>query len=336
MNFSSDFPYAFGTPAASALFRQTAADFQVDEMLGFSPDGSGEHVYLHIQKRGENTGWIAREIAALAGVKEMDVGFGGRKDRHAITTQWFSVYLPPGKPEPDWNLLANDQVSLLAATRHARKLRRGEHQANRFQIRLRHVTTANPVQLEQRVEAVLRQGVPNYFGEQRFGNSGGNLEAVERVLIERKPARSRSEKGMIISAARSWLFNQVLAERIRRADWREAIAGEPGSSATGPLWGRGRPLVQGELALVEQQVLAPWSSWCDALEHQGLSQERRPLLLQPVDSSWQWQDGDLLLSFTLAAGEFATSVLREVARLESGRGDGPTSESGTFLAAQPT
>ena len=93
MHFNPDFPCAYGEPLGSAVFRQFPEDFQVEEVLGYEPVGEGEHVYLHVIKRGENTAWIAKQIANLAGVQEMDVGYGGRKDRHAVTSQWFSVYL---------------------------------------------------------------------------------------------------------------------------------------------------------------------------------------------------------------------------------------------------
>lgn len=312
MHFNPDFPCAYGEPLASAVFRQLPEDFQVEEVLGYEPMGEGEHVYLHVIKRGENTAWIAKQIASLAGVQEMDVGYAGRKDRHAVTSQWFSVYLPPSKPEPDWQQLVNENLKLLAVGRHNHKLRRGEHQANRFVIRLREVTGADREVLQQRLQTIRENGVPNYFGEQRFGREYNNLNQAESLLIDRKPIKSRSEKGIILSAARSWVFNLVLAERVRQNNWRDMIDGEPQESPSGPLWGRGRAITRGELATLEQQVLEPWAEWCNALEHQGLQQERRALVLQPEVMQWQWLENDLEISFSLSAGEFATAVLKEI------------------------
>ena len=151
--FSLEFPRAYGAVTASAIFRAQPEDFQVDEDLGYVPSGVGEHVFLHICKRGENTAWVAGRIAELANVNVTDIGYCGRKDRHAVTAQWFSVYLPKA-PEPDWALLNTDSIQLLSASRHQTKLRRGEHQQNNFVIRLRDVQTENRAQLEIKIDAI--------------------------------------------------------------------------------------------------------------------------------------------------------------------------------------
>src|SRR5690606_26486367 len=124
-----------------AGFRVEPEDFQVDEITGFKPAGAGEHSVLKVRKRGENTAWIAGQIARLAGVSNNDVGYCGLKDRQAVTSQWFSVYLPGRVDEPDWAQLYADSVTLLASDRHSKKLRRGEDLGNRFLIHLRNVVT---------------------------------------------------------------------------------------------------------------------------------------------------------------------------------------------------
>lgn len=311
-DFSLDFPYAYGAPQASAQFRVEPEDFRVDEVLGFQPSGEGEHWLLQIRKRGENTAWVAQEIARLAGVSERDVGYCGRKDRHAVTCQWFSVHLP-GQPAPDWQALNSDSVQLLASGRHARKLRRGAHAANRFVIRLRNFSSVSDT--PQRLERVFAQGVPNYFGEQRFGSQGSNLHRAQALLAERRSIRNRTQRSMALSAARSWLFNRVLSARVEQNNWRSALPGDPHASVSGPLWGRGRSLAKDQTLDLETQVLTPWAPWCTGLEHVGLQQERRPLVLRPQEASWRWLDQDLEVSFTLEPGAFATSVLREIATL---------------------
>jgi peroxiredoxin len=137
------------------------------------------------------------------------------------------------------------------------------------------------------------------------------------LLVEGKRIRNRQERGMILSAARSWLFNQVLAERVRQGNWQSLLPGDPMPVASGPLWGRGRPLSSDQTGALEQQALAPWGEWCSGLEHVGLSQERRALQLPVTDPQWRWLDQDLELTFTLSSGEFATAVLRELVQLES-------------------
>jgi tRNA pseudouridine13 synthase len=315
--FSLEFPRAYGALTASAIFRAQPEDFQVDEDLGYAPSGSGEHVFLHICKRGENTAWVAGKIAELANVNVTDIGYCGRKDRHAVTAQWFSVYLPKA-PEPDWGILNTESIQLLSASRHHHKLRRGEHQQNNFVIRLRNVQTPNRDLLQQKIDAVFTQGVPNYFGEQRFGIGGNNLNEAEAILVGGKRYRDKQKRGLMLSAARSYLFNQVLAARVLANNWMNLIDGEISPQSSGPLWGRGRPLVSAALLEVEQEALSGWASWCDGLEHAGLSQERRALQLIPRNPAYSWDGDDLILQFALDAGEFATAILREIAALQAG------------------
>lgn len=316
--FTIDFPKAFGTPEASAIFRQEPEDFQVDEDLGFTPCGEGEHVYLHVYKRGENTAWVAEQIALLANVKPMDVSYCGRKDRQAVTMQWFSVYLPPKRDllMPDWALLNSSSIRVMAVSRHTHKLRRGEHSSNYFVIRLRQIQTEDVQALEQRIARVFAQGVPNYFGEQRFGREGNNLREAEAFLVGGKRYRDRQKQGLILSSARSYLFNLVLAKRVSMGNWNQLIDGEPLAKPSGPLWGRGRSLALSELLILESDVLSQWQDWCNALEHKGLNQERRFLNLEINSGSFRWLDNrDLEISFRLEAGAFATSVMAELFNL---------------------
>ncbi len=312
--FSLDFPRAYGELNASAIFRDLPEDFKVDEDLGFEPLGVGEHVYLQILKRGENTAWVAGKIAELANVSVNDIGYAGRKDRHAVTTQWFSVYLPKNA-EPDWALLNSDSVYVIRVARHQQKLRRGDHCQNYFVIRLRDVQTNDRAILEEKIHKVLALGVPNYFGEQRFGFNGNNLVEAEAILVGGKRYKDKQKRGLMLSAGRSYLFNQVLAARVLAGNWQQLMSGDPEPHSSGPLWGRGRSLASEDVLALEQSVLADWQPWCDGLEHAGLSQERRPLGLLPSNTHWRWIENDLELSFSLAAGEFATAILRELAHL---------------------
>ena len=316
-DFSLDFPYAYGQPDVTAAFRVEPEDFQVDEYLGFDPVGEGEHVYLHIWKRGENTAWVAEKIAELAHVHPMDVGYCGRKDRHAVTSQWFSVYLPKKELEPDWSLLNSDSINILSLRRHSHKLRRGDHETNRFIIRLRDLDIADTVAFEKRISTVFEQGVPNYYGEQRFGRDGNNLLEAQVILVEGKRIRDKQKRGLMLSAARSYLFNQVLSARVIAKSWNSLIEGEPESFPTAPLWGRGRSAATGDALQVEKLAMEPWLEWCNGLEHAGLLQERRALILKPHAASWRWNHSDLAVSFELGSGEFATTILRELVILQS-------------------
>lgn len=321
-SFSLDWAYAYGKPEVTGLFRQSPEDFQVVEHLGFELSGQGEHVYLHLEKRGENTDWLARQIARFAGVHSNDVSYAGMKDRHAVTSQWFSVYFPKGT-EPNWHELESETLRLLEVTRHTQKLRRGAHQSNHFCIRL-HQLEGDLAGLPERLERVIAGGIPNYFGLQRFGHSGNNLLEANRLLVEGTRIANRQKRGLMMSAARSYLFNQVLSERIKAGTWKTQLEGEVCTEegfGTGPLWGRGRSPVSAECAALEARVLSDLVSWCDGLEHVGLSQERRSLMLKPQQFTARLIDVDqasgttLEVSFSLPPGTYATAILREISLL---------------------
>lgn len=329
--------YACGASPVRARLRCSPEDFRVDEDLGFPPDGEGQHVLVQVRKRGANTEWVARQLARHAGVASADVGFAGLKDRDAVTTQWFSVDLA-GCPEPEWSTLDAEGVEVLGRACHRRKLRRGMLQGNHFDLVLRELSGPRE-ELEARLRQVAKRGVPNYFGEQRFGRDGGNLIAAEALLSGGRRERNRHKRGLYLSAARSYLFNTVLSHRVARGDWRRALPGEVLMPAdvgslvvtdavdekialqvkrgelrpTGPLWGRGRPLPRGEALALEEAALEKLAAWCRGLEFVGLKQDRRPLALPVCQLDWNFVDARTLrLRFKLPPGGYATTVLREL------------------------
>jgi len=334
-SFPTHYSYLYGKPEGSALIRSCNEDFQVVEQLGFEPEGEGEHLFLYIRKNGENTDWVARQLARFCQISPRDVGYAGKKDRHAVTEQWFSVALPQHRVL-NWNLFGGDSIEVLKTARHPRKLRLGALQGNRFRLRLRDVS--HPEELVARLEQI-KQGVPNYFGEQRFGQDGGNLQKGLELLRGERKERQRAKKGMYISAVRSWCFNHLLSQRIEQNLWGTLLAGDAlmlsGSKSTfvaetidaetvqrlvdgdvnltGAMWGRGEPLNIGDSRQWEAEQLQPWSEVLERLEHLGLRQERRSLRLLPLgleaeaESERQWW-----LQFELPSGAFATSVLREL------------------------
>lgn len=339
--FRLDWPYAFGGPSGTGIIKTQPEDFIVEEILPFTPDGSGEHVFLHIEKRGENTDFLARRLARHAGVRQQDIGFAGLKDRHGQTSQWFSVWLP-GREEPDWQALADENLKILQITRHARKLKRGALSGNHFTITLR-ACQADPVIVEQQLINIQTQGFPNYFGEQRFGRDGRNLE---KALTMFQGSRvKREQRSIYLSAARSYLFNLVLAERVTKQSWNCGLNGEilqlAGTHShfhanefdatlserlknadihtTGPLYGKGQSLVGGEVLALEQNIFFTQPEFADGLIKAGLINERRALRSLPQHLSWEWQDKNLQLSFGLTAGSYATALLREIVATENGQ-----------------
>jgi tRNA pseudouridine13 synthase len=331
----SELPRAYGTPPLTATLRSTTEDFRVEEILGYDADGEGEHALLWVEKRDANTDWVARELARFAGVSPINVGYAGLKDRHAVTRQAFTVQLP-GKADPDWNAFPHAEVKVLACTRHKRKLKRGALRGNRFVLVLREVR-GDRAQAEAVLGGIATRGVPNYFGEQRFGREGGNVAQARAMFAGRRV--DRDKRSILLSAARSQIFNSVLAARVERDAWDKPLEGEIWSLAgsrswfgpepfdgilatrlaqgdihpSGPLWGQGEPPATEAAGELERTVAAQYIDLAEGLAAARMEQERRPLRLLPKDLRWRWLDDETLeLSFELPAGAYATVVAREL------------------------
>jgi len=309
-------PNAYPASGASGTLKLLNEDFIVTELPLQLPSGEGEHIWLDIEKNGANTAFVAQQLAEAAGVQEKDVGYAGLKDRHAITRQWFSIHLPKGET-PDLTLLQHPEFKVLSQRRHLKKLRAGDLQGNRFRIVLRDVTGDRNA-IEANLQAVATHGVPNYFGAQRFGHDGGNVEQGRAMLSREIRVRHPKKKGIYLSAVRSFVFHEVLALRIAQGLWGKSLPGDVMDEAgrpTGPLWGRGRVSTTDQAQALEMSVAERHASLCDGMEHAGLDQERRALVATPVEMSWEWPQADqLVLSFSLPAGNYATSVLNEILR----------------------
>jgi len=307
-------------PLFSASIRTTPDDFQVTEELGYEFTGDGEHDFLWIEKTGANTEWVSRQLAAFAEVPARDVGYAGLKDRHAVTRQWFSV---PRWHSPDWSLPDVDGVQILDVQRHNKKLRRGAHRANHFRIVLRGDGIAEHASvLEQRVQVIREQGVPNYFGEQRFGRAGNNLQLADIFAAgKRLPRHKRS---IAISTIRSFLFNEYLHARVVDGSWNQLRPGDKANlDGTGSVFDVdevNEDLVRrckemdihpaGEL--VGDGSDCNNEKWLAALAKARVEPGTRSLRLRVTDLEIEAGVDAVTLSFGLTRGAFATSVLREL------------------------
>ena len=322
-------------PVARGLIKSSVEDFIVEEELEFEPAGTGEHLFLLIEKSGVNTGWVADQLSAYFNIRKMDVGFAGRKDRQAVTRQWFSCYLPGNnKVYADPKGFNLEGVRVLSVARHEKKLRKGELAGNLFRIRVRDIKPLDSEAgsapainqlLEGRLKNLMEEGFPNYFGEQRFGINGENLiralEYFDCCINIRKEAsgagrRSAGKKiaslrrrlgksDLYLSAARSWLFNIWLNQEILSGRWSDLANG------SGPLYGDGD-----DRSVYPQGVC---QQLCEGLDEQRVKSGIRKARVLPERLSWEIDSesekeacATIVLEFFLPSGSYATSFLREL------------------------
>lgn len=331
-----DLSRAFGTPLASGIIRQKPEDFLIFERLSFEPTDTGEHTLVEIEKSSANTQWVAKQLAVYCDVPARDVGFAGLKDRHAIATQWFSVLIGRRK-EPDWPSFSPEGVKMVSWVKHSRKLRRGALSANRFKIRVVDIR-GDLEEVRARCNHVAQEGVPNYFGLQRFGNNGSNLHGAWSWFEGKAKPKGRAQRSFYLSAARSFLFNRILAQRVMDRSWNNLLRGDvamlSGSnshflvqdlddellsrvvefdiSPSAALWGAGNLPSRDTVAELERLAVKDFGYYVKGLTEHGLRQERRSLRVRPEAFRIGVRDQDAMLEFELPPGAFATAVLREI------------------------
>lgn len=327
-------PCAHGGPAGSARLRVSPEDFLVREWLGFGADGEGDHLLLKIRKRGANTMWVAKQLARVGKIHPRDVGFAGLKDRDAIAEQSFTV--PSRSAVPNWLGVTGDGFEVIGAERTRRKLKRGALKGNDFELVLRDFSGDAAV-LEQRLQALATAGAPNYFGPQRFGHNGNNI-ATAIAWFEGGPSPERSDRGFALSAARSAIFNAVLAARVNAGTWNQLSDGDVvnlnGSGSiflaetiddtlrdrcaqldvhpTGPMWHGDSLISTGATAELELQISQRHATLAAGLARAKLEPERRPLRVPVRELTWRIEGADIKLQFRLQRGSFATAVLHEL------------------------
>jgi tRNA pseudouridine13 synthase len=263
------------------------------------------------------------------------VSYAGLKDRYAVTTQWFSVWLP-GKSDPDWTQFESDSMKVLHSVRHARKLKRGVLSGNSFKLIIRD-WQGDQAKTTQQLELIKTNGIANYFGSQRFGNEGQNVKKALAMFLGAKVGRE--QRSIYLSAARSYLFNLILACRVSLNNWNQPIAGDnyqfdlshscfqsdqPDAEIirrlavkeihpTAVLWGKGNADVSADALGIEQAVIDAHQPLAQGLIANAVDRDRRALRVNVQDLHWQFVgDAMLELCFTLPAGSYATAVLREI------------------------
>ncbi len=343
----TNFHYLYGVPKSRGVLKSIPEDFIVKEDLGFELTGEGEHIFIEVQKTGANTMFVAEVISKFLKMHPKFITHAGLKDRHGVTQQWFGIHLP-GKETPDLLALQHPEFKVLQQTRHNKKLKIGALAGNFFELIVRNIDVASD--LEMRLERIKTEGVPNYFGEQRFGHDNSNLLKVMAWSqgLARIPDRSR--KSFFLSAARSYLFNKIVSARIQNNTYAQPLVGDQmqfsdGNSyfkatadqladiqarfekgllrITAPMIGKGAwkdtdASEDNHVALFEQSLATLYPQLLSLLEKETETQ-RRAISVIPQDLSWEWHDAETLqVRFYLPAGSYATSVMREIVLTESG------------------
>ena len=315
--------------------RTVPEDFRVDEVPAYPPSGQGTHLFVQFEKRNLTSREAVARIAKALNVHPRDAGVAGQKDKHAVTTQWASF--PDATPETALALALPD-IRILAAVPHPHKLRTGHVHANRFVLLIR---DSRAVDTAREVLAELdRVGVPNYYGEQRFGQAERNVVRARAMLLgETAPPRDRFERKLLMSALQSALFNEWLAARIRDGLYESTLLGDvlrketTGGlfindnaadavrrmqaweiSPTGPMFGVKMMPAMAEAGLREQTILSGSGIGPDAWARHAKYGEgtRRTARIRPTDCEVDCEGDALRLRFELPSGAYATTVLREI------------------------
>lgn len=339
-----DFPPATPQAGTGGRLRRALEDFQVDELPLYQPEGSGSHAYARVRKRGLTTRDLVLALVRR-GVAEKEVGVAGLKDKHAVSTQWLSV---PQRHRAALEALAElEGAEVLELSRHRNKLGIGHLAGNRFTVRVREAAPEAASRAEAILADLRTRGVPNYFGPQRFGRFGTNAADGYRLLRGARVPGGQRLKLFFVSALQSLLFNHLLARRIGAGLFERVVVGDWAKkhdtggvfevqseaeaaralrleiSATLPLYGKKVRLSQGVAGELERAALAYFElKWSDFARRRG---DRRPSRFPLARVELQPQADGYTLSFDLPKGAFATSLLREVMKVEV---DEPTEARG--------
>lgn len=345
---NTDWHYVWTCPQARADLKTFVSDFLVEEILGYEPDGKGEFVYLWVEKQGVNTDFLAKRLAQAANISPNRVTYAGVKDRHACTRQWFCLHVigqAADFSEVESVFRTPEVVRVLRQTRHSKKLKTGGLLGNRFSLRLRNVN-GDKAEIEKRLKLIQAFGVPNYYGEQRFGIQGNNLvNGREFVMPGRKGTHKLNKtQSFWLSAIRSWFFNEALSEFVAEGSWDVIKVGDIAQPRDGsqsfrikelsldilhnvryghispvlPLISDGWPMgTNTDRAEQMQMLYATQESLLKGLISFDFARDSRATRLVPENMAWELlsSDGDseqLVLQFELPKGAFATSVLREL------------------------
>lgn len=333
-------PFLTSGTGIGGVLKQSPEDFFVEEIPAYDCSNEGEFLFLWIEKRGVSTPDVVRHIARVLSLRDNDISVAGRKDAQAVTRQYVSV---PARVSDEIARIDANGIKVLRATRHGNRLKTGHLKGNRFRIVVREVCEdALPI-AENAVEQIRRLGFPNYYGEQRFGADGSTDEIGFRLLAgERTRWLNPGELRFALSAVQSRLFNAWTANRLADGLSLKVMEGDVMQVAasrgpfvvidreveqaryeshetvlTGPIFGPKMKQPQGVPAEREHYVLEQSGLDADSFRRfkRLTSGTRRPIVVWPDDLEVNQLEDALEFSFSLPAGTYATSLMREIQKL---------------------
>jgi tRNA pseudouridine13 synthase len=324
-------------PGCGGRIRVRDEDFEVEEVPSYEPCGTGEHLFLWVEKRGMAPEFFARQIAQRLGIHAGAVGTAGLKDRYAVTRQWVSV---PAECEPRVKNLDGPGLRVLKTGKHSNKLKPGHLRGNCFRILIRDPDRTREESVAAILDRIRTQGLPNFYGPQRFGRDGGTVELGLQCLAGKGPRRLRPFLfRFALSAVQSLLFNDYLARRLNEGLFRTVLDGDVMTKwptggmfvakdvaaelarfdtretvTAGPMFGKKTFPAEGIAA--EREMLVLRDNGLSIASFGGFGKlvlgTRRHNLVYLDDLAATWESEGLRLSFTLPAGSYATVLLREV------------------------
>ena len=342
-----------------ARFEPSPETFMVEELPSYLPSGAGEHTFVWIEKRALTTWDAVNALARRLGVAPRDIGCAGLKDKHAVTRQWLSI----PRVTPDAALAAgDDQLRVLRAEPHGNKLRTGHLRGNRFEVVLTDLAPGEGQQLAERLAVLARDGLPNRYGEQRFGRDGDNVARGIALLRGQRRERDVRRRRLWLSSVQSAVFNEVLRVRTEADLLRRVLTGDVLQKAatggvfvtedpaqdqprldagelvtTGPMpggWAKEPPPETAARALEDAALATVGVTREELASERDLPGTRRPLLVPVTDAGAVEPPGpdatSLRIAFTLPAGTYATVLVEAlgVARgPAAGQPDAPSHES---------
>jgi tRNA pseudouridine13 synthase len=329
-------------PGCGGQLKETPSHFVVEEIPLYEPCGQGGHLYVLLTREGWNTRDVAEALAGLYSMPVREVGYAGMKDRHARCTQAFS--LPQLAPADAERIAQELPFQVHWARQHTNKLKTGHLLGNRFRIRVSQLSTPVDEALARAqaiARAIAQRGIPNFYGAQRFGLEGRNVEKGRQALLNPQPRGDRWLRKLMISAYQAYLFNAYLVRRIDLGLFQQLLPGDIAKKSdtggmfevqdaqaeqpryargeihfTGPMYGAKMWAAGGQAGQLEAAVLDEAGLTQDHFRQAAVAGTRRPARIWLPTIEIASGDDTLSLAFALPKGSFATVVLREFTKTD--------------------